>query len=366
MILFVKNLLFANWRNKGIALFFAASIWFVAFQSETRQLTVSVAATVLPVNENESVVLSVQTREQEGGEPETFLGEISLVLTGPRKQIEELRNDAGRGFPVTFRVPIEDEVFVFREDEFAFLPAGVSIKEMRPAAVRVRQEPVRERIVENLSDLVLVSEYDPGFVVSREVLSPGQIRVRGPQSLIDAVGIEIPIALRYTRREVSEHAVSPRFHGVDRALIDRTIQVRPEADSPWFAVNQAPQVRVRVSLAKSVESWSADSVEVFFQLPLTKRACRVVLNDVPEGGNRIPVKFSGPPDQIEALRNQQRITVLAPPPANFEVEKGGTYTFTEDALRLYGFPGVRISQHESREKERQNAWSYEVIVTAEK
>jgi hypothetical protein len=52
-------------------------------------------------------------------------------------------------------------------------------------------------------------------------------------------------------------------------------------------------------------------------------------------------------------------------PSTFDREQGGQFTFTEDSLELYGFPGVQIRQHENRRREKKTAWSYTILPVKE-
>src|SRR5207249_4461732 len=87
----LRELLFGNWRNKGVALFFSLIIWFVAFRAETQEGKVPVSLVTVPRPENQ-VIIRQEVVEQGNFLP--FDRTVELTVTGPRKQIEKLREDS--------------------------------------------------------------------------------------------------------------------------------------------------------------------------------------------------------------------------------------------------------------------------------
>ena len=89
---------YGNWKNKAVALFFAISIWFLAYQSETRSISRTIRVRFQPLNTMSTAIVGVRFSENEkfdlanGAEVP-----VRVELTGPRKQIDKI--DDGE-FPV--------------------------------------------------------------------------------------------------------------------------------------------------------------------------------------------------------------------------------------------------------------------------
>lgn len=111
--------------------------------------------------------------------------------------------------------------------------------------------------------------------------------------------------------------------------------------------------------------FSVDRARLLFQLPLLQAPCRVTLKDVPLGTETIPVAFEGSRKQVQKIRDLPEITLIVPAPAEFDTEKGGTFNFIESDLKVKGFPGVNVLQHESRKEQQASFWSYEIKVLGE-
>src|SRR2546426_1552021 len=98
----IRKLIFGNWRNKGVALFFAATIWFVAYQSETQSDAIPVRVVLIPRPEGKVIIR--QECQDAQGQLIPFNRSVVLSVTGPRKQIEKLRGD---GSIRDVRFPVE-------------------------------------------------------------------------------------------------------------------------------------------------------------------------------------------------------------------------------------------------------------------
>ena len=373
----LRRLLFSNWRNKFISLFFAVSIWTVAYQSEKRETEGTVRVGFRPLDLTKMSVLALEVLQADGSY-RPWSGELTLVVEGPRKQIEAVESQLRSQQVVTVDIAPDKELHAFQASDFAFLPRSVEVASLRPDTVRVVQERIVERVVDDLEDRILVSGYVEDRVVSKEVIRPesGVLRLRGPASLVESLPVNLQVNLNSppdnSLVEVRPtFGTGPRNRGArssgnrilsnQRELIESHVEIRDEETQRWVSLEDPPVIVVRIAVETRRAEYSKDAVDLDFLLPLTRRGYRVILNDVPPGSNSIPVKFTGPQSRIEALKKEPRLSLTVRAPPNFDVENGGTYTFTEDVLLLHGYEDIKISQHASRAAEGQNSWSYEVI-----
>src|SRR5262245_5265233 len=102
MPLRVRENFFGNWRNKGVALFFAIIIWFVAYQSETQSEAIPVRLVLVARPEGQVIIRQECFDSRQELVP--FDRTVVLSVTGPRKQIEKLR---GEGNIRDVRFPVD-------------------------------------------------------------------------------------------------------------------------------------------------------------------------------------------------------------------------------------------------------------------
>jgi hypothetical protein len=353
----IRSLVISNWRNKAVALFFAVSIWFVAYQSETRPYTASMLVRFRASDPEKLAITGIQVKEGESYLP--FQGQLRLNFSGPRKQIEQLKDNLRK--EVVLTAPLDREIFAFSQGHFDFPRSGVEIVRIDPPEVRLLQEEFTELVIRDLKERIAVTEFGPGFDVVKEVLEPkpGPIRLRVPKSLAEKASVRVHVPMGYQHYKVDGYydlKVTPE----EDELLQRTAQIG--IDGKWFGAQKPPRLRISVQLTASSESFSHAAVRITFRVPLIDTPYQIVLNDIP--GDSIPVEFYGPSDQVERLRKklseQPSFSLVVPVPSNFDPEKNRTFTFTEDSLELYGFPDIRIRQHESRKRDFRSAWSYEV------
>lgn len=349
----VREVLIGNWRNKGVALFFAVLIWYAAYQSEKKTYSPLVRVDIASTDPGYIVKqVSVDSKGPGGRGVAAYDGNVLLEFSGPRKEIEKLKENPIP--PSRIAVPPERASYTFRQEDFGFPRQGVEIVRFDPSSIVVAQEEKDTVTISNLSEKILVTNYPPGYeVTQREVVPSGlELRVTGPKSIVSRVGVTIAISMGFLR---------DRYEGPADVTVTYPPDL-PESVGRKLVTVEPPQVRVLVAVRAGVEVWSVDAVRVTFRVPPLAVATQIVLDDVP--GDTIPVEFHGRKDDIarlrEAMRQQPGFSVCVPVPS-FDREQGGQFTFTEDSLELYGFPGIQIRQHESRRKEKKTAWSYKVI-----
>ena len=387
---------FANWRNKGVALFFATGIWFLAYQSETRRETIEYTVRFVPRSRAASAVISVRAIDDDRADAERAVAErgdetelpaeppsdgparverarrdrvdevrVSVELSGPRKQIDR-RGEAAPS-DLVISVESEQEVHTFSAADFGFPDAGVTVSRIAPNSVRIVQRPVVERVIAGLAEKVEVTQYDRGDQkVLREILRPstGELRIRGPDHIVERVSLRLPVGMSYQLQPVMR-IVAPEVLPAGDRLVQQTVELWDQDKEDWVPAARPPRIHVSVRLEALEESLACDAVRVVFQLPLTVVACKVTLREVSPGTDSIPIEFVGPKDQIARLRqacSQGSVTLNVPAPPRFDTESGGTYTFPDESLQLHGYPGVRVVQHKSRREARRAFWSYEVEV----
>lgn len=346
-----------NWRNKGVALFFAVLIWYVAFQAEKQEYPTSVRVEFTPSQADKEAVLitSVQVPSQDGGAALEFDKRVRIVFSGPRKQIERLRTDTLP--PYSIEIPRGEEFYTFVQGDLGFPRDGVEIVQFFPLAVRIKQEEAVTLTVKNIAERVTVSHVKEGYEVASKEVFPGSVQISGPKSLVEAASVSAELSMEYTRErfEGKVDVVLSSNEDVSAELVRRNVRVLPQ------------ELKVNIALRASSDVLAMDAVRVGFRIPPMDVPIKIVLSDVP--GDTIPVEFYGRKDEIARLRGTLReqpsfsLGVLVPP---FDRELGGEFTFTEDSLELPGYTGVRIRQHESRRLEKKTAWSYKVVPVGER
>jgi len=362
------KILFRNWRNKIVALFFAVSIWFVAFQSEKRTYPSTVTMKLEPLRPDETVIVSTTAEDEFGGE-EPFKGEIELTFSGPRKEIDFLRERLKRNYAK--EIEPEQERYHFTEEDFNFPAKGVSIIKIQPPSVKIQQEPVEEVLVQDLKDKVELVPSEPNYRVIIEVVKPEtqSIRLRVPRSLNNEIlSVRVKVPWPYGKERI-EHLYGLNVVSSNSDLHQRTVRIWDDETLRWVSPANASKVHVIVEIKEKDDTFEHE-VKLTFQVPQMETPFTVSLNDVP--GDTIPVKFRGPSKQIallrHTLREQPGLSLVVPLRRPFDPETGGESTFTEDSLILpeRGFPDVRFEQHESRKQALKTAWSYTITVLPEK
>lgn len=367
----LQNLFIANWRSKLIALFFAISIWFVAYQSETERVTLKYWVRFKPQDDTMAIV-GVRHPQQKA----FYLDEdgehvVDVTVEGPREQIEELRAGAGKQSATDIEVEKEDTVHEFKRENFKFIKSGVSITRFQPDKYFIAQSGIEERTIPDLKSIVEVSNRKKGDQVKIRVDGPeAGIRIRGPKSVLDeGVTVKVTVPMNFQGRAdgLFDLRLVP-----DRPRVRQTVKIlknfnlRRDEKEHWAGLTETVRIHVNVVLEESLGMHPVERARLLFQLPLTPSACKVTLKDVPLGTETIPVLLRGPREQIEQIRGLPEITLIVPAPGGFDFEKGGTFTFLEGDLKVKGFHVVEVLRHESRKEQQAAFWSYEISVLARK
>jgi hypothetical protein len=352
----LREIFLGNWRNKGVALFLATTIWFAAYRSEKQDYNHVFRVDFRPSpSDKESVLItSIQRLDPHTGSLLEFDQRVRMVFSGPRRQIDKFRDD-----PPLFssiEVPRDQEIHTFTQGDFDFPRDGVEITQFAPEAVRIAQEESVKVKIENLAEKLVITNVKEGFEVASREVKPGQVQITGPRSLVASLGVSLSVAFDYNRDVFHERVdITPVFPAdVPAEVVKRTVVLSPQ------------DAEVNVVLRASNDVLPVEAMRISFRLPPVKSPIKIVLDDVV--GETIPVEFYGRKDEIARLRDRLRnqpafsLAVSVPP---FDRELGGQFTFTEDSLELYGFAGVQIRQHELRRKEKKAGWSYSILPVKE-
>ncbi len=172
--MWLKNLLTENWRSKLIALFFAISIWFVAYQSEVKRATLKYRVRFKPREPGKTAIVGLRRP----GQPLSFFPpsgewEEEITIEGPREQVDQIRG-AGADKLFVISVQKDDESHEFKQADFDFPRSGVSIRSFRPERLRIEQDGIEERTISisELPGIVEVTERRPEGKLSIEVDGP--------------------------------------------------------------------------------------------------------------------------------------------------------------------------------------------------
>lgn len=339
----IRNLFFANWRNKAIALFFALSIWFVAYQSETKEYSAPIRVKFRPADAATTVIMSVAV-EDDQNKTVPFDDEVRVSFTGQRKQVDRLRDNLKREQELL--VPAGVTRYEFTSEDFGYPRDGVSIASVDPSAVRIEKEPLAKKAID-LKATVELQNPPPSYQLDERKVSvkPESVSLRGPQSLVDQVVVSVPLRYEgYGESVEGAYSLEVRAKSLkDKELVDRLVKIQ-DPDGNWVELDTPTYVQVRAPL-KVMDASLEAKVRFMFRVKPTENYLRFTVDNLP--GDTIPVTFSGPKDEIERLRariQEPRFALIVRPPANFNTQEGGTFPLTEDDLELIGFPGVSIAQ----------------------
>lgn len=350
-----RELLLGNWRNKGVALFFAVTIWFVVFQAEKQEWPGSSSVFFLPADPQATIITRAEVQEPETKNWIPFQRTVALSFSGPRKQIENLKQEVHL-VPHSARIKIarDVEVYTFRPEDFGYPRDGIELLKITPAAVRVLQEDAHEEVVGNLEQFLSVAEMREGFELKVRRVEPNELRIRAPESIWSSVHPTIEIPLGYNqRRFVGEVAVNVIYsEGVGSEHRDN-VTLNPK------------QVKVEIDLEPSWEVLAVKEVPITFRIAPPSVPIKIVVQDL--SGGTIPLEFHGPRDEVSNLEAKLRrpgFSVSVPVQSDLDLAVGTSLvqTFSEDSLELLGFPGVQMRPHKDRPK---TPWVYRIVAVKE-
>jgi|ETNmetMinimDraft_18_1059904.scaffolds.fasta_scaffold00062_4 hypothetical protein len=367
--MWLKNLFLANWRTKAIALFFSVSIWFVAYQSEAQRSTLKYRVRFEPREPGKMAIVGFRRPGQTVSLfPPSGELEVEVTIEGPREQVDEIRAGSSVN-KFVIQVEKDDSTHEFKQDDFGFPRDGVSASNFQPKRFLIEQSVIEERTISALKSIVEVPNKKSDDKVNVEVDGPeGGLRIRGPVSVLDEVGVKVTVPMNFQGRAdgLFDLRIQPDTEKVKQTVqIFKNFDLGPGVSAEWVWFTDPVRIHVSAVLEERLDMFSVDRARLLFQLPLLQAPCRVTLKDVPLGTETIPVAFEGSRKQVQQIRDLPEITLIVPPPAEFDAEKGGTFNFIESDLKVKGFPGVNVLQHESRKEQQASFWSYEIKMLGE-
>ncbi len=351
----LRNALLGNWRNKGVAMFFAVTIWFVAYQSEKQESVLEYSVKFVPQDSTQTIITARRTSAEGGGE-KPFDGKIRMHLSGPRQLIDEARErrDLRGGVLPPFVIPPQKELdYPFKEDDFEFAGKGLAIISVSPPTVRITQDDLGERLVKDLNapGRLQVTKWIEGYQILSARVDPQQVRIVGPESILDSVDVRLNFSME--QRETNEGIVKviPVFSDETvPELVRESVQVFPK------------NVTVHVTTEAQLKRLPLDGVRISFRVRMPGVPFNIVSDFFDPVNGTIPVELYGPQDEIERLEEEHKRNALifSVPVRAIQPDQDSIRTFGESDLKLYGFPGVQVRQHESRRGK--GPWSYRIVV----
>jgi hypothetical protein len=353
----IREALLGNWRNKGVALFFAVTIWAIAYQAETQSDSIQVR--LVPVLQKEGFVIIRQEWIDLQGKPTPFDGTIFLTVSGPRRQVEKLRRDS-TGQDVRFPVDVGTEPGTegrrvgLTPAAFPFIPPAVKITGISPESILIAFDAAVER---EFKVEPVYRRIPDGMEIEPAQIEPPTMKLRGPKTILDGMKVVVePMLGAGERFEEKNLPVVLRYpESFDSILVDRTVRF----------VGQ-PLVKVTVRLRYKNESLDVEGIRVRFLVPPWKVPFRIQLAE-----ETVRVRFQGPVGEIRRLRERVKepdfvLAVRVDPTRLLSEGSAGerdrTGTFSEDDLLLYGFSDrIQILQHPQREAQGKGLWTYSII-----
>lgn len=347
----VKEILFGNWRNKGVALFFAVIIWLVAYQSETQRGPIRARLLLVPRTAGQIIIRQESIDGQ--GRQAPFDGYVDLSLSGPRRQVEKLRAEGLR----EVRLPVdagadpqsESKRLGLGAEAFPFVPSSVKITSISPESISITFDALEER---EFPVEPVYQSLPEGMEPETPRLDPAVAKLQGPRSILQKIRITVEPTIGAVERFEENVPLSKRFPDtVDKSLVEQHVRfVGPT------------QVKLAVRLRTKRDFFDAEGVRVRFLVPAVQSPFRIQFDE-----ESVKVRFQGPVPEIRRLREKVRdpdfaLGVRIPAPL---VEGERTITFTEDSLLLYGFSDrIEILQHPERQAQGKGAWTYNLIPMA--
>ncbi len=348
----LREFFFGNWRNKGVALFFAVTIWFVAFRSEMQ--SDSTTATLTIVAKEKDQVIIRQNYFDRHGNAVPFDRQVQLEVSGPRRQIDKLKSLTT---PKAVQLPVEvgaqksvrPQTVVLPKEAFTFLPPGVSLTRVLPEKITLIVDSIEEK---EFPVEMIFQRIPEGMEADAPKADPATVKLQGPASVLPQIHVVAEVSVSVVMDRIEETVQLQLRHPetVDRAFLEPVKFAGPS------------RTRVSARFHYKSDAFDADRIAVRFLVPSARFPYRVRFEE--EG---IAVRFQGPLAEIRSLREKVRssdffLGILVPQQAG-EAEQ--TVSFTEDGLLLYGFSErVQILQHPSRQAQGRGAWTYNLVPIA--
>ena len=356
----LRELILGNWRNKSVALFFAVTIWFVVFQSEKQPFVDDATVRVVPSDRTEAVVTRVERLSS--GEWVNFEDKVTLRFSGPRKQIEELRQSV-RVLPLRATLEVEKDMLLEEEtsiytltaEDFGYPNGGIEIVEMTPDSLRVTQEQAGVKVISNLADekYLTIRDRPEGYEVGVQRVEPGEVRIHGPKSILAVVKPVLSVSMGGSQTFEGDIEVGLSYPESIPLFVKDSVTWEPN------------EVRAEIRLKASTATHEAKDVRLDFLF--TPPSVPVKFLDDGLTDWRLSLGFEGPKDMIARLEQRLRqpdFAVAVKVPQLADLEPGGfrELTFTEGDLKVLDFPDILVLPHTESSR---RLWTYRVVAVKE-
>jgi len=346
-----RELLFGNWRNKGVAMFFAVTIWFVAYQSELQTEPLRLRVELTP-KQDDRMVIRLDERGRDG-QPVPFSGLVNAKVNGSRKQIEDFRAAIPGRVQVLLDAAGGPELgreYFFNSEDMALPRSPVEIISFEPVSVEI----VFDERVDELLTVEPVYPVPEGWETVVAKCDPDTVRVAGPRSILDKIRlVAAPVSID-SEGFGGTVPVEIRHESAD-GLSVRKLVTLPDTS----------EVRLTVELRVKQREFSREAVKIRFLVPPLRRSYRIEFEE-----SAVPLKFLGPEGEIQRL--EMRIeedpaffVAVEVPVYDIPPDREYTFTFTEDKLLIFGFSSeIQKLQHTSREGK--GPWQCRIVPVVEK
>ena len=324
-----RDIVFTNWRNKGVALFFAVTIWGVAYQSEFSEETVSIRVALVPKQEAQ-IILRKTAARVEDGQFRPFDGDIKILVNGTRKQVEAFKDSVHERFKIevdaTADTSEKPSKYVFSRQDF------------RPETF----------------SLIQIERFNPPFVLM-------EFDAREQRELPVKIHYELPSS------GLGEELAKELGRGQNKLSFDGVVPLKlvPQETDDGLQVSKLVTIdgpsrdaKLAVRLRAKQAEFPSERIPIRFATPPDFRYT-VLFDD-----REIPVTFRGPEREIKRLQvdvgKPDFFLTFKLPVESLTGEEEGL-TFAEDDLLLHGgYSGdVQILQHPTRHRE--GLWSYQLV-----
>jgi acylphosphatase len=355
---FIRDVIFSNWRNKGVALFFSVIIWGLAFQKEFQEEVIPIHVVLLPKQTDQVVLRQLAPKSDDSFK--SFNGTIRATVRGTRKQVLEFKNNVLTSFEIRVDGNSEPDAeptkYTFSKDDFRFKSFSfIEMDQFEPPFVRLTFDVVdtREMPVQSFITVPL-----PGLEVERESVTPTEVTVSGPSSLLDKIRVVAEPVFGEDERDWAFRGSVPLKivpGKIDEVVVgDLVTIVGSEDGKPTMA---ALDVRLRAK----IEQFEQEQVPIRFSTP-PAFPFTIQFED-----RHIQVLFRGPEQEIKRLKAQiEKPDFFLSVKIDIDGLTGTNVdqrTFTEGDLLLHGgySRDVQILKHSKRDREGLGLWSYSLV-----
>ena len=128
---------------------------------------------------------------------------VSMRLTGPRNVVRSLTPNHLLAIADLSNKEPGEKIVQLRPDE-SFLPDNVKVVQIEPSSIRIKLEPTATKVVK--VEAQFIGKLSEGREIYRVKLDPGEVEIRGPQSLVNKIDRVITETVNMEGRQSSFQA----------------------------------------------------------------------------------------------------------------------------------------------------------------